>query len=177
MALIFKMTDREREKQRERSRRWRQRHPSPKQPRGWRFWRSVEKTDSCWIWKGCVNERGYGQTTSTYGRTVRVHRFAYELLKGAIPVGKELDHLCRVRNCVNPDHLEVVSHRENCLRGTSMVALNVLKRHCPQGHPYDEANTYLSPSRGGQRICRICARLHNARYRERKRGEFALLHS
>ena len=87
-----------------------------------RFWRHVEKTDSCWLWIGNINYAGYG----TFHRTGRqqdgrhlAHRVCYEMLVGEIPKGMELDHLCRVRNCVRPDHLEAVTHNVNVQRAAA----------------------------------------------------------
>jgi hypothetical protein len=86
-----------------------------------------------------------------------VHRVAYELLVGPIPEGLELDHLCRNTRCVNPEHLEPVTGRENLMRAvSSWAAKNAAKTHCPQGHPYDEENTKVK--RDGGRACRACGR-------------------
>lgn len=115
------------------------------------FMGNVLITESCWEWQGRLDPRGYGRYA---GRLA--HRISYELLRGPIPSGLELDHLCRVRNCVNPDHLEPVTHRENTLRSTSPSAINATKSACPSGHPYDAENTYISP--GGDRHCRACNR-------------------
>ncbi len=81
-----------------------------------RFWAKVEKTDGCWLWTGAENGRGYG-TFWSEGMVVRAHRWAYGHLAGPIPDGLDLDHLCRVKSCVNPDHLEPVTHRVNVRRG------------------------------------------------------------
>jgi hypothetical protein len=86
-----------------------------------RFWAKVEKTDGCWFWRARIIATGYG-SFSLDGRKVMAHRFAYELLVGPIPEDLELDHLCRVRHCVNPAHLEPVTHRENILRGMRAAA-------------------------------------------------------
>lgn len=89
--------------------------------KGWRnnperrFWESVEKTEGCWLWRGAVSGTGYGRIKDDK-QLFAVHRFAYELLVGDIPVGLEIDHLCRVRNCVNPDHLEAVTRQVNVQR-------------------------------------------------------------
>ena len=120
-----------------------------------RFWAKVDKTGECWLWIGSCNHKGYG-VFRVAGRLVKAHRFAYELLVGPIPDGLTLDHLCRVRRCVNPAHLESVTNYENILRGDSFSARNAVKTHCPHGHPYDDANTYVSPS--GRRSCRECSR-------------------
>lgn len=142
--------------------------------------RSVER-DGCWEWTGSVGSKGYGLirlgrvqtgTRSTY----RVHRVAYQILVTELPVGLELDHLCRNRRCWNPDHLDPVPHKENVLRGVSPSAFHAQATHCPRGHPYDEANTYIIPSSGG-RACRICKREANrVAQRGRKRTRARPLH-
>lgn len=81
---------------------------------------------------------------------------SHELHKGPIPEGLVIDHLCRNRGCVNPDHLEAVTQRENILRGEGLAAANARKTHCPKGHPYSGENLYVVPS-SGRRQCRICA--------------------
>lgn len=98
-----------------------------------RFWAKVDKTDSCWLWTASVNQLGYGRFRVDNTTRVTAHRYAYETLVGPIPDGQELDHLCRVRSCVNPAHLEPVSHRENVLRGTSSWAAHYHGRDC--GNP------------------------------------------
>lgn len=95
------------------------------------------------------------------------HRYAYEHFIGPIPEGLQVDHLCRVRNCVNPDHLEAVTCRENVLRGDGVAAANARATHCPQGHAYDEANTYTWTN--GGRHCRACARIKTREQRARTR--------
>ena len=114
-----------------------------------------EPNTGCWLWTASTRRGGYGGFWSG-GKTVRAHRYAYERWVGPIPDGLELDHLCRNPTCVNPDHLEPVTHRENTLRGETIAAANAAKTHCPQGHPYDERNTYVYPN--GRRNCRTCDR-------------------
>lgn len=108
-----------------------------------RFMEKVEKTDSCWLWKAHTNSDGYGifSIASPGGlpnKSVRAHRWVYERLVGPIPDGYQIDHRCRVRNCVNPEHLEAVRPRVNTLRGNTRAADNAQKTHCPQGHPLNE---------------------------------------
>lgn len=115
----------------------------------------------CWIWLGCTTPDGYGNIgrPGTSGKIMGAHRAAYELTIGPIPPGKQLDHLCRTRNCVRPSHLEVVDNRTNVLRGTGPSAINAAKSSCPKGHPFDDANTYYQPRSDRalpRRVCRIC---------------------
>lgn len=125
-----------------------------------RFWAKVDGRGEgvCWSWTAALASGGYGLFT-VHERMVLSHRFAYELLVGPIPDGLHIDHLCRNRRCVNPDHLEPVTCRENVLRGVSNSARNARKTHCPQGHPYDDENTYITPV--GGRNCRACKRARN----------------
>ena len=118
----------------------------------------------CWIWTGTILDNGYGQVRLD-GRRWLVHRLFYESFIGPIPEGMQLDHLCRVRACVNPNHLEPVTGRENLMRGRTKAAMNATKTHCIHGHPFNEANTYRW--RGG-RGCRIC-RNANAKKSHAKR--------
>lgn len=114
-----------------------------------RFWEKVQKTETCWLWASNVNGSGYGHFWNG-NRLVVAHRWAYEHLIGPIPEGLQLDHLCRVRRCVNPSHLEPVTRGENIRRGDHQGRR---KTHCPQGHIYDETNTRVY---AGKRSCRMC---------------------
>lgn len=120
-----------------------------------RFWKNVDKNGpgGCWLWTASLYGEGYGQFMVDR-RAILTHRFAYLELAGPIPAGLVLDHLCRVRRCCNPAHLEPVTNRVNVLRGETVPADNAQKTHCPQGHPYDEVNTYVT--RCGRRKCRTC---------------------
>ena len=123
-----------------------------------RFWGKVNKVNpnGCWIWQGSKDRLGYGRvggSKSGEGRGL-AHRFAYEFVKGPIPEGLELDHLCRNPPCVNPDHLEAVSHLVNTLRGIAGVM--AARTHCLRGHPYDLFNTYYYGLNKTKRQCRIC---------------------
>lgn len=104
------------------------------------------------VGQGDVALHGYARLCWN-AKKVYAHRIAYQLLVGPIPEGMQLDHLCRNRRCVNPDHLEPVTHAENVRRGLSGAYLRA-RTHCPKGHPYDQANTYVSNS--GSRNCRAC---------------------
>lgn len=113
----------------------------------------------CWLWTGSLMESGYGMFRLN-GHATLAHRAAWELLRGPIPEGFVIDHLCRVRPCVNPEHLEPCTLQENVRRGArngrDFGAAQARKTHCPAGHPYDEANTYTSKT--GKRHCKRCQR-------------------
>ena len=133
------------------------------------FWRRVTKGDpsECWLWTGSKDTPGYGRVQIDK-KQVCAHRMAYELCVGPIPDGLELDHLCRVPLCVNPEHLEPVTRRENLLRGNTVPARRAAQTHCLRGHAFDEANTYVDAR--GRRGCRACGRLRAKRYYSVKIG-------
>ena len=118
-----------------------------------RFFSYVQKTETCWNWIGGKNSDGYGHFWLGK-RPFRSHRFVYELYRGKIPEGLDLDHLCRNRACVNPWHLEAVSTNVNTLRGFGQPARNARKIRCSKNHSLSGANLYIAPD--GSRQCRIC---------------------
>ncbi len=129
-----------------------------------RFWKKVDKNGpipahrpdlgKCWIWIGWKNEKGYGRFVPHPRKngpcqSVFAHQFSYRETYGVIPENMEPDHLCRNPSCVNPSHLETVTHQENIRRGKH-------RDLCPSGHKFDEENTYVNPK--GWRLCRQCHR-------------------
>lgn len=125
-----------------------------------RFWDKVQIGSGCWQWTAGCTEDGY-PVFSIHGKSVRGHRFSYELTNGPIEDGLQVDHLCRNRGCVNPLHMEIVSPRENVLRSMSPAALNAAKEFCSRGHEFNEKNTYRYKNK---RTCRTCRQLTTNRY-------------
>lgn len=138
----------------------------PKRPLAERLWPRVEKTETCWIWRGHVSTSGYGgiSVDGTWHTIKRVHRVVYELLVGPIPDGLQIDHLCRVRACVNPLHLEPVTPKVNVHRGLTITAANKNKTHCKNGHPFTHVNGQ------GRRVCRMCMNEWANEYRAKRRA-------
>lgn len=135
-----------------------------------------EPNTGCWLWMaGGTTGHGYGAIrASDKRRTLRAHRVAWELYRGPIPEGLVIDHLCRVRSCVNPDHLRVVTMAVNATENSdSQSAKNKIKTHCPSGHEYSAGNTYQK-NKETCRVCRACKRLRapiaTAKYRAKKRA-------
>jgi hypothetical protein len=143
---------------------------SKKRPPAMRFLSFIKKTDACWNWIGALKENGYG-AFGVNAKSGYAHRFSYEHFHGPIPKGLTIDHLCKNRRCVNPDHLEAVTQRENNLRSDSLSAQCARKTHCPKGHPYDSVNTYKCR---GRRQCRICRAAYGIEWRIRNPGYSAL---
>lgn len=138
-----------------------------------RFWSKVDKggPDDCWIWTGSRNQLGYGQMTYRYER-LAAHRVSLELAGHYLVTGMDVDHLCRNPSCVNPAHLEQVTHRENVLRGALGAvskARHAARTHCKNGHEFTVENTRVD--KRGSRICRACQRRWQAEYQARSRGQ------
>lgn len=117
-----------------------------------RFIDKIEHPTACWNWKGAIKKepRGGHARIAVGGKAKLAHRMVYEIFYGKIPQELEIDHLCRNRRCVNPLHLEAVTHRENVLRGEGFAAKNAKKTHCPKGHPHSKENTYW------YKFCKYC---------------------
>ena len=136
-----------------------------------RFWsKIIIQENGCWMWVGTVNWGGYAMLWNG-SKMIKAHRLAYQEIIGSVPKGMELDHLCRNHWCVNPFHLEAVTHQENMRRGTTGLktgAKQKAKTHCPKGHLYDSINTYITPL--GKRDCRLCRKLSSVAFQGRARN-------
>lgn len=119
--------------------------------------------DGCWIWQGATDSKGYGSIFLKAAPTPSSHVLAFIARKGPVPAGKEIDHLCRVRKCCNPDHMEAVVHKVNMERMAEAVT------HCTHGHEYTPENTYHPPN--GQKVCKTCRR-ETDRQRQASRREY-----
>lgn len=122
----------------------------------------------CWEWLAALTHDGYGRF-SIKRKHIMAHVFAYKYFVGQIQKNLTIDHLCKNRSCVNPDHLEQVTLLVNLHRGNTLQAKNKAKTHCPYGHEYDQNNTFIRPN--GGRTCRKCARLR-ANLWEKRNSEY-----
>jgi len=130
------------------------------------FMSHIDKTDDDhWLWTGSKDRDGYGRFVrrDMAPREYLAHRWSYRYFRGPIPEGLTIDHLCRVRHCCNPDHLEVVSQRVNLLRGDGFVGKQARMTHCKRGHLLSEDNVYRPPSRPLRRHCRQCKALTSSK--------------
>lgn len=133
-------------------------------------WRNIhpEPNTACWLWSGYVNADGYGRGYAVAGgKLTMAHRITYEALVGPIPAGYELDHLCNVRPCCNPEHLEAVTHLENVLR------MRHRQTHCKWGHEFTPENTDMVRN-GEVRACLACRRVRNAAHVARVKADSKL---
>lgn len=125
--------------------------------------RVVAGPKNCWIWTG-KKVAGYGHFRGKYA-----HRLVYSAIVGQIPPGLSLDHLCRNTRCVNPDHLDPVTHKENVRRG-NVGKIESSRTHCPSGHEYTEENTYRNRL-NGSRSCRACVKSRHAAENEKRKDK------
>ena len=158
-------------------------HSSPKSlavvvaQRRKRFLRHVRVSKlGCWLWQGALTQApdggGYGKFWWSIEQPHSLaHRAAWQLYRGEIPEGMTIDHRCNVRRCVNPAHLQVLTMRENILRGNGWAARNARKTSCANGHPYTPETT--GTQKGTGRFCRICRRQDYKRYHRRKAAGLA----
>lgn len=131
--------------------------PKPR-PLADRFWPKVNKTESCWLWTGAKDPNGYGRINpgGRFGGAALAHRISWELLRGPIPDGLVIDHLCRVPACVNPDHMETVPMRVNSMRGQHPKYVAHKTGVCLRGHAFDVVGVRLYAN--GRKGCRQCIR-------------------
>lgn len=144
-----------------------------------RFWIKVNKDGPipqcrpnlgpCWIWTAGCGSQGYG-IHWVDGKKISSHRYSLQLAGINIPERMQPDHLCRIRRCIRPSHLEVVTHRENLLRGEGFAATNAKKTHCPRGHSYSGYNVIINKRRH-LRSCRICAVAKTKAWRKKRNGK------
>jgi len=146
-----------------------------------RYWAKVDKNGPtpahrpelgpCWLWTAAQSGNGYGSFHPVHDQTVNAHEISYRLAKGEMPEGFERDHLCRVRHCVNPDHIEAVTVQVNRLRGSGITAAHHRKTHCAAGHPMVPGNLNANPQGIGRGRCRECTRARSREFTERKKRE------
>lgn len=139
----------------------------PARPLEERLFEKIDAAGPCWLWTAAKNRGGYGVISRGRGGGVAiVHRLVWGLLAGPIPEGTELDHLCRVRACCNPDHLEPVTRAVNVARGAQRAGVP-RKTHCKRGHAFTPENSRPNGNHG--RACRECVNDANRRYRNRQK--------
>ncbi|MBS7545076.1 HNH endonuclease signature motif containing protein [Ancylobacter oerskovii] len=121
----------------------------------------------CWNWHGAKQPTGYG-TLWNGRRPEQAHRISYRLFCGEIGEGNEIDHICRNRGCINPEHLRAVPHRENMRVSNTAMGRNAAKLFCKRGHPFEGSNLIITPR--GARQCRACVNMLARKYKARKRA-------
>jgi hypothetical protein len=133
-----------------------------------RLLRLSERRGDCLVWTGSLSYSGYGRIqVNSEGGNTGAHRVAYQVWVGPIPDGLQIDHLCGVRNCIEPTHLEAVTHRENLLRSGNFIARNAWATHCIHGHEFTPENTKVRDK--GHRECRTCRRDRHAAEAQRRK--------
>jgi len=134
----------------------------------------IERTGKweCWLWCGKLDDKGYAIYRGRSPERQKAHRYSYQLFIGPIPAGLVIDHLCRRRHCINPEHLEPVTSIENIIRGTGPIARYMSGRtHCDRGHLLTEENIYTRPQ--GWRLCKTCKRGRQRAYVLRQKARLA----
>lgn len=132
-----------------------------------RFFSKVRFTETCWVWTGATSQ-GYGSFALRSYTTIAAYRWSFEFVRGLVPKGFQLDHVCKNRICVNPGHLEVVTQKTNVLRGSGPPAVNAKKSHCIHGHEFTPENTYQRKDSVGRK-CRTCIAAYNLKITIRRR--------
>lgn len=124
----------------------------------------MDISSRCILWDGAINSKGYGAVTDHAGSSVLIHRKVWEESNGPIPDGLTIDHLCRQKTCINPDHMEVVTRGENVRRALATITT------CKSGHPLSGENLRIYTRANGltYRVCRACRRDEQQRYRDRQ---------
>ena len=132
----------------------------------------ISQTGGCWLWQSNATRDNYGLASYLVDgewKSIGAHRLSYITFVGEIPVGHQIDHLCRNKSCINPEHLEAVTARENTLRADNAPAtINLKKTHCKKGHEFTIANIYRSPQNPNHRECRTCRNEAVTRYQQKK---------